>query len=64
MIKPCPSCPHALKIIYLGLPGHLCEECGMMTGIASHAALLYFNGKMLVYEGSYWRGLWHWLFSA
>jgi hypothetical protein len=64
----CPRCgSEMVKVIYMGLPGRLCysedEKCNCMIGPASWAARLYFNGHMLVFDGSYWRALWHWVWG-
>jgi len=64
MPEKCPRCKKpADKIIYLGLPGTMCtkEECHCMSGMASYAALAYFNGHFFTYPGSYWVGLYHWV---
>lgn len=61
----CPRCGSgSLKVIYAGLPGRICtreQACSTMWGMASWAAFLFFNGVLLVYSGSYWTALWHWL---
>jgi len=30
-------------------------------GLGSWMALMYFNGVLMFYTGSYWKALWHWL---
>ncbi|WP_142851012.1 hypothetical protein [Telmatospirillum sp. J64-1] len=64
----CPNCGEPMvKAIYLGLPGEFCESCNTLTGLAAYAppvASQTEDGplfKFMVYEGSYWRALWHWL---
>lgn len=60
----CPYCrSRMLKVIYAGLPGRLCpnETCSCLVGPASWIAELWFNGRMMEYEGSYFRALWHYL---
>lgn len=58
----CPECNAPLeKVIYAGLPGKICMKCCMILGLASYAAMILFTGRFMVYEGSYWRALWHWL---
>lgn len=55
------------KVIYCGLPGRFCEACSCLDGIAAYAPAIASDteaGPMfafMVYEGSYWLALWHWL---
>jgi hypothetical protein len=64
-MRRCPDCDEPLtKVIYAGLPGKMCFSCSLFMGLASYIAMLFFNGHLLVYEGSYWRALWHWLFHT
>lgn len=58
-----------LKVIYMGLPGKLCEndDCCALHGLAAYAppvATDTYEGPMfafMVYEGSYLSALYHWL---
>ncbi len=66
----CPLCNgKTVKVIYFGLPGRLCEDCQCLDGLAAYAPPVASDtdaGPMfafMVYEGSYWRALWHWLVS-
>jgi hypothetical protein len=60
----CPVCGERMsKVIYAGLPGKICGSCTIFMGMASYAAMAAFTGHMMVYEGSYWVALWHWLFD-
>jgi len=67
MVK-CPNCggSHVLKVIYFGLPGKLCESCSSLWGMAAFAPPVSSETEhgpqfaFLVYEGRYWRALWHW----
>jgi hypothetical protein len=51
------------KVIYAGLPGKMCTTvgCWAFYGPASYAALIHFSGRVMHYEGSYWRALRHWI---
>ena len=61
-MKNCPQCGAPLsKVIYAGLPGKMCFNCALFMGMASYIAVLFFNGNLFVYEGPYWRALWHWV---
>jgi hypothetical protein len=33
----------------------------MAWGLGSYAMLVWFNGWLMIYTGSYWRALWGWL---
>lgn len=72
----CPDCGGAtVKVIYLGLPGRLCEDeyCSRLSGVAALAGLapgVACDGpdgepafEFMAYTGSYWRALWRWLTS-
>ena len=71
--KPtCPNCHSPTnRVIYCGLPGHLCtnEYCSTFTGLAAWVAppiVSYDEDGMpgfvfVVYEGSHWVALWRWL---
>lgn len=63
----CPLCGgESVKVIYAGLPARLCnnESCSaLFSGFAEIISLLPFNGMFLVYEGSYWKALWRWLWE-
>lgn len=72
----CPLCNSAevKKVVYYGLPvkmcfamrerGRLVEPCNCMFGCWTLITnLLPFNGCVLVYEGSYLKAMWHWLFG-
>jgi hypothetical protein len=61
-----------LKVIYYGIPCLLCDaynrssarECSVLVApwwADWFIADLPFNGEFMVYEGSYWSALWHWL---
>jgi hypothetical protein len=55
-----------VKVIYMGLPMFLCtnENCNCIDGLwAFILDLIPFNGKMMVYKGSYWGALLNWLFN-
>lgn len=63
-ISLCPQCKGAAqKAIYFGLPVGLCAdvECSVAWGLGSYAMLVWFNGWLMLYSGSYWRALWRWL---
>jgi hypothetical protein len=57
------------QVVYFGLPGRLClNGCNVLTGPASyvpafvqHLAVGDDGFCFMVYEGSYWPALWHWL---
>ena len=70
----CKACggENASKVLFLGFPGWLCEDCYTCGGLASWAAWLWARlvprmsdedtGFMfMAYTGSYWRALWTWL---
>jgi hypothetical protein len=60
----CPQCGgEAHKAIYFGLPLGVCADptCSMAWGLGSYAMLVWFNGWLMIYTGSYWRALWGWL---
>lgn len=61
----CPACGgDTAKALYLALPLGFCldEACGTAWGLgATVMGLLGFNGRIAVYEGSYWRALWQYL---
>lgn len=63
--KVCPLCDsEALKAIYAGIPVLLCSNrgCNCVWGFWSKAMNLFpFNGWFLIYTGSYFHALWHWL---
>ena len=70
-MKPCPLCGRPMdKVIYFGLPGRFCQSCNALTGVAAYAppvATETDDGPQfafMLYEGSYWRALWHWLFGV
>lgn len=72
MAHECAFCgSETMKVIYLGLPGRLCSDwnCALLEGLAAHAPPVVTETehgplfKYMVYEGSYWRALWHWLFG-
>lgn len=63
---PCPLCNAAMdKVIFFGLPGKLCQNagCTLLIGLAAYAPAIETadgNGfAFYVYQGSYWRALWH-----
>lgn len=62
----CPKCGRlSEKVIYAGIPARLCtdETCSCLWGFWSFLITwLPFNGIFFVYEGSYLKGLWQWLF--
>jgi len=69
----CPNCQiHSIvKVIYFGLPGQLCEYCNYFDGLASYAPLVTSEDEygepcfsFIVYEGSYWKALFYWLFRS
>lgn len=68
----CPQCGDHdfVKVIYLGLPGLFCEKCNCLWGMAAYAPAVTSDtddGPMfafMVYEGSYWIALWHWLMGG
>ena len=70
MKKQCPNCRSSAfpsgtpttKCIVLGLPMWLCPQCGTGGGAGSYV-FKYSNGRLMMYEGGYWRALWHWLFG-
>lgn len=66
----CPVCPQcrepAMKAIYFGFPLGVCESetcAGLVWGPGSYVMLVFFNGWLMLYRGSYWRALWTWLFA-
>lgn len=58
-----------MKAIYMGAPMVFCESCSLATGFgATLAAWLRVGDEdgefaLTVYQGSYWRALFHWLFE-
>lgn len=68
MKKRCPDCGSLpVAVIYMGFPMRLCtyHECARLSGFWSFlvGAVFPFNGYFYVYEESYLKGLWHWLFD-
>lgn len=65
--ETCPQCGSAyIKVIYAGIPARLCvdETCNCLWGFWSTLITwLPFNGFFFIYEGSYLKGLWRWLFQ-
>ena len=70
--RACPLCGGpTMKVIYVGLPGRLCEDerCCCLDGLAAYAppvATETWSGPMfafMAYEGSYWLALFRWLFN-
>ena len=71
MLDECAVCGNgAMKVIYFGLPGRLCEDigCGSLTGLASYvpeSVQQFASGEdgfcFMSYEGGYWPALWQWL---
>lgn len=63
----CPLCASkSIKIIHGGLPMRLCsdEECSCLYGFWSWwTCVIPFTGYLMVYEGGYFKALWHWLTS-
>jgi len=63
----CSECSGpTFKAIYLGAPFYLCESerCGNGWGLGAWlGSVLFFNGRLLKYEGSYWHALWVWLWT-
>lgn len=66
----CPLCrAPMLKVIYMGLPGRLCQDpnCCCLDGLAAWAPPVASETDdgpafaFMVYSGSYWRALWRWL---
>ncbi len=64
----CPICGgYTFRTIYLGLPGHFCTSCNFLEGPAAYLPAITVttdSGPMFsffLYEGSYWKALWHWL---
>ena len=51
------------KIIMLGFPLKACYDCSCIWGLWGFEVVLFklSGGVMMVYEGSYWRGLWEYL---
>lgn len=67
-MKSCPVCDEPMsKAIYVGLPGRFCLNCNVLDGLAAWAPPVSTeteHGPMFsffIYEGSYWKALWHWL---
>jgi len=66
-MKTCPRCDdETAKVIAWGLPLRLCLKCNMVGGAWAmvYDALAVFETEgfsFMVYRGSYWRALWHWL---
>lgn len=60
--RACPLCGGVLsKVLYIGLPGKLCDDCACLVGPALWAAGVAFNGCFAKYSGGYWGALWRWL---
>lgn len=66
MKEQCPDCGcFMVKVIYMGFPMRLCNRCSRLAGFWSFLLddVLPFNGYFFVYEKSYLKALWHWLFN-
>ena len=59
----CCASPRIVKVLNVGAPGWFCKSCHAMGGLASWVGLIYFDGWLVCYEGSYWRALWRFLFG-
>lgn len=68
----CPLCAGPTdKVVFLGMPGRLCEACACLTGLAGWAAWALpittydEDGEeafaFMVYDGAYLPALWRWL---
>lgn len=60
----CPACGDVqVNTIYMGASFQICTnpECRTATGFFSWVPLIFFNGWLFPYTGSYLRGLWDWL---
>ena len=55
------SSPPTIKVIYMAIPMRFCEYCHSVAGWWSWAMeFIPFNGKLYVYEGSYFKALIGW----
>jgi hypothetical protein len=76
MEKTCPSCGDKyLKAIYMGFPLRICqdEECACAQGCIALWLMEHMpvsqgewnagGWALYVYEGSYWKALWKWMFT-
>jgi hypothetical protein len=56
-------CKHEyVKVIYMGLPMKLCDNCYQVEGFWSWIFwCVNFDGTFMLYEGSYLKALWYWL---
>lgn len=64
--KLCPACGKKTeKVLYMGVPMRLCTDkvkCSTVFGFWAFIMFIVpFNGMFLVYEGSYFSALWHFL---
>lgn len=59
----CCASPRIVKVLNVGAPGWFCQSCHTMGGLASWVGLVYFDGWLVCYTGSYWRALWRFLFG-
>jgi hypothetical protein len=62
--KRCPLCgAEAWKVLYLGLPMHLCSDsgCSCGWGFWSWIHHFHFDGWFVRYSGSYWVALFRFL---
>lgn len=64
MSEACCDNPRISKCLNVGFPGRLCVNCMTMWGAALWIAeYVYFDGHLVLYTGSYWIALWHFLFG-
>lgn len=65
-MRKCPECgSESKKVIYAGIPANLCMgQDHHLWGLLSFIITwLPFNGYVFIYEASYLKALWRWLFG-
>ena len=66
-MKPCPMCESdSIKVLYYGLPFHLCsdDDCNCLFGFFDWLLdKIPFNGTLMMYSCSYWTVLYKLVFK-